>query len=281
MVHQIYHLNSFDDTRLFVQLWQPQQKPKAVICLVHGIGEHCSRYSDWVERFVKEHYAVIGFDQRGHGLSAGKRGLISSYQDFMNDIDCILQEKDKLFGAIPSFLYGHSMGGGEVLSHFVSRNSNYNGVISTSPWLITQASPPKFIIPLVRLFNKIMPSFCLQTKFDSQMLSHDPEVVQKYNDDDLVHHQVSLRLFIDAYDAGYKLINDPQKLNKPLLLMHGAGDQITDPHASKYFSENISNCCTFKMWENAYHELHNEPCKNEVFSFILNWMEKILQDLNK
>ena len=277
MHHNIYHLNSFDGTQLFVQLWQPSQKPLAVICLVHGIGEHSSRYHHWAEKFVKHDYAVIGFDQRGHGLSSGKRGVISSYQDFLNDIDLILAESEKHFNNTPSILYGHSMGGGEVLNHLLTRKSNYLGVISTSPWIRAQAVPPKIAIPFIRVLNKIIPSFSLETKFDSDLLSHDAEIVRRYNEDDLVHYKISFRLFMDAYDKGYEILQNTNKIKKPLLLLHGSDDKITDPLASKTFSENNKEYCTFKMWDGGYHELHHEPFKDDVFAAILSWIEEIRQ----
>ncbi len=278
MEHYIYHINK--GTRLFVQVWEPAFKPKAFICLVHGIGEHNSRYHAWAERFVNKGFAVVGFDQRGHGLSEGKRGLISSYSDFMQDIDLILDEGNRRFKNIPCFLYGHSMGGGEVLNHLIRCKSNYIGVISTSPWLITQAAPPKIAIPFLRLMNKLAPSLCLKTSFDSQMLSRDTNIPTSYDEDDLVHHMLSFRLFVDAYDAGYFALENANRISKPLLLLHGGGDQVTDCEASRSFFEKSTNWCTFIKYENAYHELHNDLCKEKVFADITEWIEARLIEIN-
>jgi len=273
MQQHTFHLSTEDRMQLYVQVWQPFQKPKAVICLVHGIGEHSSRYHKWAEQFVQQNYAVISFDQRGHGLSSGKRGVISSYQNLMDDIDRILEEANNLFQDIPCFLYGHSMGGGEVLNHLIRRKSNYLGVISTSPWIITQAAPPKIAMLFLRLLNKLIPLFRIKTSFDSKMLSHNEEVARKYNEDKLVHHMVSFRLFVDAYDAGYHIMQNSAKITKPLLLLHGSDDQITDPQASKKIAAEIPNCCTFIEYEKAYHELHNDFCSNQAFSDIVKWLE--------
>lgn len=277
-MHILSHRNSFDNTRLFVQTWQPEIDPKAVICLVHGIGEHSSRYCKWAERFVENGYAVVGFDQRGHGLSEGKRGVISSYQDFMSDIDEMLEETNVLFPSIPFILYGHSMGGGEVLNHLIRRNANYLGVISTSPWIETQAAPAKFLISFLRFMNRFIPSFSIKTSFNAKRLSHIKEVWNKYEQDELIHHMVSFRLFIDSYDAGYYALENANKVEKPLLLLHGDEDQITNSKASQIFSENCSNWCTFIKYQNAYHELHNDYCKDLVFSDILFWIESRLRE---
>ncbi|MGQ1911600.1 lysophospholipase [Marinifilum sp. RC60d5] len=276
MIYNKFHINSFDNTSLFVQSWSPKKEAKAILILVHGIGEHSSRYQNWAEQFVNSGFAVLAYDQRGHGLSSGKRGVISSYDDFMSDIDQILLEARQKFPSLPQFLYGHSMGGGEVLNHLIRKNANYIGVISTSPWIISQASPPKIIIPLIRFFNYLIPNMSIETKLDADLLSHNKEISNRYDKDELVHNKVSFRLFIGAYDAGYKILNSTEKIKKPLLVMHGSKDKITDPKASEYFASKNKKNCTFKLWDDGFHELHNENFSINVFHYICKWMNKIL-----
>lgn len=278
MIHNITHYTLPDQIRIFSQSWQPENEPKAIICLVHGIGEHSSRYHLWAERFVSKNYAVVSFDQRGHGLSDGKRGLIPSYEKLMDDIDWMLDKVNELFPEKAVFLYGHSMGGGEVLNHLICRKPNYLGVISTSPWIVSQAAPSKVVIPIVRFLYKLIPSFRIKTVFDSNTLSHNKEVVKKYDEDELVHPMVSFRLFVEAYDAGYRVLNNSEKVNKPLLLLHGGEDKITDPKASAKFSKAASSFCTYKEYAEGYHELHNDFCHDEVFSDIVEWLECRLKE---
>ncbi|WP_421920834.1 alpha/beta hydrolase [Marinifilum sp.] len=277
MQHKIFHLQAHDHTQLFVQEFLPNEEIKALVVLVHGIGEHSSRYLHWAEKFVSKGFALMSYDQRGHGLSEGKRGVISSYEDFMKDIDLVLETAEKKYPNLSTVLYGHSMGGGEVLNHLLKRTGNYIGVISTSPWIISQAAPPKNLIPLLRFFNALIPQFRLKTKFDSSMLSHDREVGRKYDEDEFVHHWVSFRLFMGAYDAGYLILNSNQKIKKPLLLIHGDEDEITDSAVSELFASKNQENCTFKLWKKAFHELHNEPFNQEVFDYICDWINKLLK----
>jgi alpha-beta hydrolase superfamily lysophospholipase len=55
------------------------------------------------------------------------------------------------------------------------------------------------------------------------------------------------------------------------LLLHGSDDMITSPAGSKEFAAK-TNLVDFKIWEGGFHELHNEPFKEEVFKYILNWI---------
>ncbi|MGZ2371074.1 alpha/beta hydrolase [Ancylomarina sp. YFZ004] len=274
MTHQTAFIKSSDDINLFSQVWKSDQAPDCVICLVHGIGEHSSRYSNWAKRFVANNIALVAFDQRGHGQSEGKRGVIPSYETLLDDIDLLLLECEKLFPNIPIVLYGHSMGGGEVLTHLQTRSGKYKAVISTSPWLIAQQSPPKFIIPLVQLLAKLFTNLSLETKLNPDLLSRDTNIGEEYMNDPLVHPMVSFRLFYEAYQRGYSLLNNITNLNKPLLLLHGDADKITSHAASQKFATNAGHLCQFHMFEGAFHELQNDFCKDEAFDLILSWIHK-------
>ena len=274
MAHQTALIKSSDDINLFYQVWKPDQVTNCVICLVHGIGEHSSRYDKWAKRFATNNIAVLAFDQRGHGQSEGKRGVIPSYDTLLDDIDLLLVKCEALFPDIPLILYGHSMGGGEVLTHLHKRKSSYTAVISTSPWLIAQQSPPKFIIPLIQFFAKLFPNLSLKTKLNADLLSHDKNVAEDYLNDQLVHPWVSFRLFYQAYRAGYDLLNSSLSVKKPLLLLHGTSDQITSCKASRQYATNAGELCQFHVFENAFHEIQNEFCKDEAFTLILSWIRK-------
>jgi len=272
MTHQTAFIKTSDGINLFSQIWKPLCQPVCVICLVHGIGEHSSRYDTWARRFVAQDIAVMAFDQRGHGQSEGTRGRIPSYGHFLDDTDLVLSECENSFPGVPLVLYGHSLGGGEVLNHVLLRESKYKAVIATSPWLISQQSPPKFLIPVIQLLDKGFPNLCLKTNLNANLLSHDKKVVADYENDHLVHPWVSVRLFYQAYRAGYKALNLASLLAKPLLLLHGSADQITSVSASEQFAENAGGLCKFHSFPNGFHELHNDSCKDEVFDLILNWI---------
>ncbi|RXQ93061.1 alpha/beta hydrolase [Ancylomarina salipaludis] len=278
MTHQTSLIKTPDDINLFSQVWKPSEQPDCVICLVHGIGEHSSRYEAWAKRFTEKNIAVFAFDQRGHGQSEGKRGVIPSYQSLLDDIDWVLKECRKEYPNVPRILYGHSMGGGEVLTHLLTGKGDYDAVIATSPWLIAKQSPPKLVIPLISLLEKLVPNFTLRTKLNAELLSHDKNVVEAYKNDSLVHPWVSFRLFYQAYIAGYKLLNNSKTLNKSLLLLHGSDDEITSAEASAKFSMSAGELCQFHLFENAFHELHNDFCKDEAFDLILKWIRTYIKN---
>ena len=80
---------------------------------------------------------------------------------------------------------------------------------------------------------------------------------------------------ISLNDAAEYALENSAKLEIPLLLMHGSADQITDPEGSRQFYESNPKKHTFKIWEGLYHEIHNEPEKEEVFEYLINWIKSL------
>ena len=92
----------------------------------------------------------------------------------------------------------------------------------------------------------------------------------------LIH--ISARMFISAYQAGQWALEHASEFSLPLLLMQGGADKIISVEADREFAGKIKENCTLKIWEGLYHEIHNEPEKEEVFKFLIDWLDgKILE----
>ncbi|MFN2119870.1 MAG: alpha/beta hydrolase, partial [Anaerolineales bacterium] len=66
--------------------WEPEGGRRGVLVLLHGLGEHTGRYEAVGRRLAESHYALAGFDMRGHGLSAGPRGHTPGYDVLLDDV---------------------------------------------------------------------------------------------------------------------------------------------------------------------------------------------------
>ena len=269
-----FELNTTDNLQLFGHSWQPDtEAPKASIVLVHGMGEHIMRYDRWAEKFVNEGYAVTGMDHRGHGQSEGKRGHIPSYESLLQDVDMLINKTEEFFPGKPVILYGHSLGGNIVLNHALTRK-NTSRYIVTSPWLRLSFKPSSIKLALAQVMKKILPGLLQPSGLNVGHISHDPEVVEAYKNDPLVHDKISVRMFISVYSRGEWALANAGKIDRSVLLMHGGDDKITSPDASLQFAEKAGKNVELKIWEGMYHELHNEKIKDEVFSYIVDWLDK-------
>ncbi|HZW83317.1 MAG TPA: alpha/beta hydrolase [Candidatus Deferrimicrobium sp.] len=271
-------LSSRDGMELLYRTWEPEGKQiRAVICLVHGLGEHCARYGHVAETFTREGFALSAFDHRGHGKSNGKRGDASSYQDFMEDIEVALDRITKVYPGLPVFLYGHSLGGNLVLNYVLRHRPSLAGVVVTGPWLKLGSEPPKYLLKLAGVMNRIWPSMTISNGLDTKKLTRNSEVCNSYTADPLVHSKISVRMFFALRQAGEWALENAAIFSLPLLLMHGENDPITSPKASQEFAGKVKEDCTFKLWPGAYHEVHNETNWEEVVQYMVAWIKKTIE----
>jgi len=253
----------------------PGENMKAVILLVHGLGEHIQRYNYWAELFNKEGIAFTGIDFPGHGRSAGRRGYIKNFKFVEEIIDILLNSCRQTFPGIPIFIYGHSMGGCVVLDYIMRRKPAIKGAIVTSPWLRLTFDPPKIKLILVSGLRYLLPGLIQPSGLVVDHISHDETVVARYRSDQLVHGKISVSLFHSVVTAAEYSLKHASELKVPTLILHGSDDLITSPDASKEFAGKTA-MAELKIWEGGYHELHNEPFKEEVFNFIMNWINRKL-----
>lgn len=249
----------------------PGENAKAVILLIHGVGDHIQRYVYWAELFRKEGIGFAGVDLPGHGRSDGTRGHIKNYRLLGEMIDILLNSCRKTFPGVPIYLYGHSLGGGIVLDYLLRNNPKIKGAIVTSPWLRLSFEPPRFKVFMATMMKNLLPGLILPSGLNVSHISHDKAAIENYLTDPLVHGKISLSLFHSAMNAAKNSLIHASELKVPTLLIHGSDDMITSPEGSREFAEK-AKMAELKIWVNGYHELHNEPFKDDFFKFILNWI---------
>ncbi|MFD2562033.1 alpha/beta hydrolase [Aquimarina rubra] len=272
MLHHEFFFD-YKKHKLFGQYWLPKDC-KTIILLVHGMGEHSSRYADYViPELLAKHIGVITYDNFGHGKSSGKRGHCPSYNALMEVVDIMYLKANEIASDLPIFLYGHSMGGNLVINYILRSNPKIAGAILTSPFLRLAFQPPIWKMMMGKLFQKIAPSITLPSGLDVNAISRVPEEVEKYKNDPLVHDKVSPNFSLPIIKAGEQAITKASQLENPILLMHGTADQITSYTASQEFA-GITNYVDFVSFDGAYHELHNDLEKEKLISVITAWIQE-------
>ena len=267
-----WQLKTEDGLSLYAFEWMPEGEMLGVICLFHGLGEHSGRY-EHVAEFVNRHgYGVLSIDLRGHGKSEGQRRHSPGIDGMLNDIDLLVKSTMEKYPDRPLFLYGHSLGGNLVLDYCLKRSPQAQGVIITSPFLRPAFEPPPWKIALGKVMYTLWPSLSMGNELDTNALSNDQAVVDAYEQDPLVHDRITSRMGIDMLNSGEWALENAASFPLPLLLMHGGADQVCSPAASQEFALKAGKLCTFKIWDGLAHEIHNEPEKEEVLGYILDWI---------
>ncbi len=276
MSHIEFTRSAPDGQKLFYQGWLPQAEAKAVVCLVHGLGEHAGRYAHVAEALNAAGYAVLGFDQRGHGKTPGKQGVTPPFDCLLDDVRMLLDEAARRFSTAKQFLYGHSMGGNVVLNYAIRRQPVVAGVIATSPGLRTAFKPPAAKITAGKVLYRVAPNMVMANGLELAALSRDPAVIAAYSADPLVHDKMSARLGLDILQQGEWAIAHAADFPPiPLLLVHGTGDRLTSAPATEEFAGKVKGDVTLKLWPGCYHETHNEPEKAQVIQYMIDWLNKM------
>ena len=76
-----------------------------------------------------------------------------------------------------------------------------------------------------------------------------------------------LRALVRIHDAAHQL-------KQPMLMMLGEQDYICNGEQSRQFSSAYGGDVTLKVYPKLYHELFNEPEKEQVCSDLTAWLER-------
>lgn len=266
---------SLDGLTMHAKGWAPEKKPKAIICLVHGHGEHIGRYEHVGAAFTDAGYALLGFDLRGHGKSGGPRGHSPSFEAFLRDIDDFIREAKSRYPDAPRFLYGHSLGGLLTLSYALNRkNLDVRGLIISSPGLRTALHEQKAKVMLAKALGVMTPTVTIASGLNAEHISRDPQVVKAYINDPLVHDKMTLGFGRAALQVTSSIFEQVGQLSVPMLLAYCSGDKLTYPRGSEEFASLApKGLVTLKKFEGLYHEPHNEPEKADVFKTYIAWLD--------
>jgi alpha-beta hydrolase superfamily lysophospholipase len=266
--------NTTDSVEIYSKAWIPSEGTKAVICLVHGVGEHIGRYQADGEALAGAGYILAGYDQRGFGRSGGPRGHTPSLEAYYDDIDSFLRQIDQRYPGQPRFLYGNSMGAMLILAYTPLRQPEVAGAIATAVGLKSALQEQKLKILLAKLAGTILPTFTLKSGVDPEAFSRDPKVAEEYTNDPLVHPFVTSAWAKAMFRTIDLAIENAHCFPLPLLLMHGANDRLNYPSGSTMFAELApKDRVTLKIWDGFKHELHTDSEKAQVFQAMIDWLD--------
>jgi alpha-beta hydrolase superfamily lysophospholipase len=254
--------------------------PRALVAIVHGLGEHCGRYAALASDLVKQRYTVVSLDLPGHGEAPGSRGDIPSWPQLRDQIvPAMFTASRGVPGQpldLPVILLGHSMGGVIALDHALAHPRGLLAVVTSAPGLRTKM-PPWWKLVLANVANVAMPAAGFPHGLDMTGISRDPEVMKARAADPLMHDKISPRLYFALAEAQQRVLREARKLQVPTLLQQGAADRVIDPRGALEFNaaapHGMARLITYK---DAYHEIYNDLAREEVIRDLVGWMEAVV-----
>jgi alpha-beta hydrolase superfamily lysophospholipase len=270
-----YSLSAKDGAELFLYLQEPAGTARGVLCLVHGLGDYSGCFTYLIDFFSKASFAVMAIDLHGNGASSGTRGHISNIETLYDDVALLVEQAKEKYPSLPIFLYGHSLGGNLVLNYVIKRKPEISAAIASAPW-IEVTEQPVLKRSLGYFLDSFVPNFIIDAGIDASKLSHDPVFVENYAKDPLVHGKISAHLLASSCRSGLWAVQHAGELNVPVLLMQGSSDFITSIKATQRLYDRAPKETTvFKIWNDDFHSLHNEINREDIFNFVLSFIDPL------
>ncbi len=264
---------TFDGLDLYYQSWCPAAARRSTVAILHGFGEHSGRYMNVVNCLVPAGYAVYGFDLRGHGRSPGQRGYIGDWSEYREDTRAFVNILGDKEPGSPLFLLGHSLGGLIALDYALRSPEGLRGIVASSP-LLSQPGISPILVALSRGLSRVLPRFSLSTGLDASSLSRNPQVVDSYRQDPLVHSLGTPRLGTEITATQQWTLAHADEFKLPLLMILGSADRLAPPQAGREFFQRVTfadkEMCEYK---GAYHECHNDIIYEQTVADLKHWLD--------
>ena len=266
-----------DGNRLFTQCWGDEEDPKAVLIISHGYAEHSGRYAHVGEFFARQGFLVCALDHRAHGQSEGEETNIDSFDQYLADLDIFVKfSKEKAVGK-PTFLLGHSMGGAIVAGYTIKYQPELTGVLLSAPAVVMGDDISPLLIKVAGILSVVAPKM-KTIVLSADSVSRDPEVKAKYDADPLNYRGgIPARVGAEMNKNIAYVAENMDKFRLPCFLANGTEDKLVSPTVSQYLFDGVgSEDKEMKLYEGLFHEILNEPEKEEVMGDMLTWMNNHL-----
>ncbi|MEX1300352.1 MAG: lysophospholipase [Desulfotignum sp.] len=258
---------------IYYQAWLPEGNVKAILFLVHGLGEYCGRFVNLVNHYVPLGYAVYGLDHLGHGKSGGEREVIERFTDFIDPLRLYYQMVKGWQPGKPVFIFGHSMGGLITCCYLLDHQEDFQGAIISAPAIKVSDNISPMTIIMGKILSRIAPKAGV-VSLDPNCISRDSEVVRTYVNDPLVFHgKTPARLAGEMLNAMMRVRAELDKITLPFIVVQGSEDKLVDPMGAKMLYDKAgSKDKTLKVYKGLYHEIHNEPERSTMFKDVAAWL---------
>lgn len=277
MLHKEGKFNGPRGGSIYFQYWQPESEPRALLLIVHGAGEHSTRYRQLAHYFTARGYVIATLDHPGHGKSAGRYGHVERFGDFGVTLQIFKRQLAVDFADLPFILVGHSMGGLISSLHLLQYQHDFVGCVTSGLALKTEVEPGLIQLLLIRCLSVLAPGTGV-LQLDPNGVSRDPAVVADYVNDPLINHgKMSARMVAELFSSMQRLQAVASEITLPLLLLHGGEDSMTAPEGSRFLYDKAGSVDkTLKIYPGLFHEIFNEPQREEVFADMLAWCDQRL-----
>ncbi|MBC1360201.1 alpha/beta hydrolase [Listeria welshimeri] len=293
-------LKAADGLELHLHIWDEVEKPIGLIQIVHGMAEHGARYDLFAKRLNQAGYIVVADDHRGFGKSAINESYLghldgeTGFQNMIQDEVSVRTYIKENYPNLPYFIFAHSMGS-FIIRTFMAQHQVDGVILSGSGLQPTALLKMGQIITKhrVKKDDKKRSGFLNKLAFWGynkpfnenhrfSWLSRDVAVYEAYEKAPFCGPVVGTSGFFHNLFEVVKVSQQKETLESvpkdlPILLLSGSDDPVghfgkDTPKIALALEKAGVEDVTYKIYENARHELVNELCKETVFQDVIDWL---------
>jgi lysophospholipase len=274
------HFWGGDGVNLFYRGWIPK-KPRALLILIHGAGEHSGRYSNIGEVCMDHQIALIAPDLRGFGQSEGRRGHVNHFKDYLDDLETLIKLFHVQYESIPLFLLGHSFGGLIVIRYGQIYPHKAKGFILSSPALGLRFRVPFLFKKTLEFISWISPNLSIQPSKWAGILRKvrplEPIFPEKpaleILKDPFSTFEYTPRWLTELLNNGIHALSEAPKFRFPILCLYDKQDPIIHSGSIQRFLDSITiQDKKYVMFANGLHRPWHEHHSHQALDNVITWL---------
>ena len=253
--------------------WETEHDAKGVVVIVHNILEHTGRYAYVITMLRRNGYHVIMGDLPGQGqTSRANKGQIEHfdiYHETLIEWVRIANEYE-----IPTFVMGVGLGGLILLNVLEKTELPIEGMLLLSPLLEFKRNKKTRKNMLISNVGKGSKDARFKLGIETKDLTRNDEVIEETKQDGLMLRKVTYKWYNIVLETMKDTVQHSKDIQSmPTLLMYGTEDKLLELRSFNELKNNLNtNEFYFKVWEGFYHEIHNEPERDQVMRYVLTFL---------
>ncbi|WP_067899513.1 alpha/beta fold hydrolase [Nocardia vaccinii] len=282
-----FRFEGSDGRQIVGYRWKPDSAPRAIVQVIHGVGEHLRRYEHFAQTLTAAGFFVHGYDSRGHGrsmASSAEPGVIGArgWTQSIEDIDVLVERGRAEFPDLPLVVFAHSMGSFATQQYLLQHSDRVDAVALSGTTALDLIEPALDLEAGVGLDGFNAPFEPGRTGFE--WLSRDAHQVDLYVQDPLCGFAYDTE-GMKAVFAGARRAAEPERLaaiRSDLPIYIAVGDQdpvngqltLVDALVDRYRAAGLTDV-ELRTYPGARHEILNETNRDEVERDLVAWFDRV------